>query len=91
MSKPRKMLGTIEAPYIQSLMRLIETQSKATLANWSLCYAEQEILPIYEKTFPNDGRPKAALMAARDWLDGKMKLPAAKKSKKSWATCFFLW
>ena len=28
MAKLRKMLGTAESPYIVSLMRLIETQSK---------------------------------------------------------------
>lgn len=77
--KPRKMLGSAEAPYIVSLMRLIETQSKKTLANFSISYAETYILPIYEKAYPNDVRPRAALDAARDWLDGKLKLPAVKK------------
>lgn len=79
MPKPRKMLGDWEAPYIQSLMRLIETQSKATIAGWCVSYAEEHILPIYQKSFPEDVRPAAALNAARDWLDGKIKLPAAKK------------
>lgn len=31
MPKPRKMLSNWEAPYIQSLMRLIETQSRQSL------------------------------------------------------------
>lgn len=31
MAKTRRMLSDWRAPYIQSLMRLIETQSKATL------------------------------------------------------------
>jgi hypothetical protein len=79
MPKPRKMLGNWEAPYIQSLMRLIETQSKATIANWCVSYAEEHILSIFEKAYPHDTRPRAALNAAHDWLDGKIKLPAAKK------------
>ena len=54
MSKPRKMLCDLEAPYTQSLMRLIETQSKATLANWALDYAERHYLPIYAAHFPQD-------------------------------------
>jgi hypothetical protein len=36
MKKYRKMLSDINAPYLQSLMKLIETQSKTTLAHWSI-------------------------------------------------------
>lgn len=78
MSKYRKMLSDINAPYIQSLMRLIETQSKTTLANWCIDYARAHILPIYEETYPNDSRCKNALDAALEWLDGKVKLPYVK-------------
>lgn len=78
MPKPRKMLGAADSPYIVSLMRLIETQSKATIANWCIGYTEQHILPIYEKHCPEDKRPQNALIAAKDWLDGKIKLPVAK-------------
>jgi len=78
MPKYRKMLNDIEAPYLQSLMRLIETQSKTTLANWSIDYSYATILPIYEKECPNDNRCKHALDAAREWLDGKVKLPYVK-------------
>ncbi|MDO9592157.1 MAG: hypothetical protein Q7I98_03070 [Erysipelotrichaceae bacterium] len=34
MPKTRKMLSDWQAPYLQSLRRLIETQSKETLASW---------------------------------------------------------
>ena len=44
MPKYRKMLNDWQAPYIQSLMRLIETQSKINLANWCLDYAERDSL-----------------------------------------------
>jgi hypothetical protein len=79
MPKPRKMLTDCNAPYIVALMRLIETQSKATIANWCVSYAEARLLPIWEKHYPGDGRPRAAVQAAREWLEGKVKLPAAKK------------
>ena len=75
----RKMLGSADSPYILSLMSLIETQSKQTLVNWGVDYAETHILPIYEKEFPNDSRPRLALLAARDWLIKKIKLPEAKR------------
>jgi hypothetical protein len=41
MMKARKMLNDWEAPYIQSLVKLVETQSKATLANWVVDYADE--------------------------------------------------
>ena len=78
MPKYRKMLNDIDAPYLQSLMRSIETQSKTTLANWSIEYSYANILPIYEKAYPNDDRCKRALDAAKEWLDGKVKLPYVK-------------
>lgn len=78
MKKTRKMLSDWKAPYIQSLMRLIETQSKATLAIWAVNYSEQFILPLWCKYYPDDMRPQNALIAARDWLLGKIKLPQAK-------------
>lgn len=79
MPKLRKMLGAADSPYIVSLMRLIETQSKTTIVAWCLDYAEEHILPIYVQTFPQDGRPRLALTAARDWMAGRLKLPEVKR------------
>ncbi len=78
MPKVRKMLSDWKAPYIQSLMKLIETQSKATLAHWAVDYAERVLLPLWGKHYPDDFRPQNALNAAREWLSGTIKLPQAK-------------
>lgn len=78
MPKARKMLSDWNAPYIQSLMKLIKTQSKATLALWAVDYAERVLLPLWSKHFPTDLRPQNALNAAREWLSGTIKLPQAK-------------
>ena len=78
MPKLRKMLGAADSPYIVSLMRLIETQSKPTIAKWCMDYAEAQILPIFEKRCPGDHRPRSAIDAARDWFIGKKKLPEVK-------------
>lgn len=78
MKKLRKMLGAADSPYIISLMRLIETQSKATIAQWCLGYTEEHVLPIFERRCPGDGRPRMALDASRDWFEGKKKLPEVK-------------
>ena len=71
---PRKLLGAAESPYIVSLMRLIETQSKSTIASWCLDYCEVNILPIFEKHCPDDSRPRRALDASRGWFEGRKKL-----------------
>jgi len=78
MSKTRKMLSDWNAPYIQSLLKLIETQSKATLATWAVDYSQLVILPLWNKYYPDDLRPLKAINAARDWLSGTIKLPLAK-------------
>lgn len=80
MPKVRKMLNDWESPYIQSLMRLIKTQSKSTLAHWAVDYAESVLLPLWNKHYPDDQRPQNALNAAREWLSGAIKLPQAKKT-----------
>lgn len=79
MAKLRKMLGNADSPHIISLMQLIETQSKTTIAQWCIDYTEKHILSIYEATYPDDTRPRDALKAARAWFAGEIKLPEAKK------------
>lgn len=78
MAKTRKMLNDWYAPYLQPLIKLIETQSKETLANWAIDYSEKVLLPIWNKIYPEDLRPLNAISAARDWLAGKVKLPQVK-------------
>lgn len=76
--KLRKMLGDVNAPSVIALMRLVDTQSKVTICNWCIDYAEKNILPIFEKYCPHDKRPRNALNAARDYLSGKVKFPVVK-------------
>ena len=78
MPKVRKMLSNWEAPYIQALMKMIETQSKSTLVRWAIDYSGKVMLPLWSKHYPNDLRPQNALEASREWLSGSIKLPQAK-------------
>jgi len=78
MPKLRKMLGAADSPYIVSLMQLIETQSKVTIAAWCLDYAEAQFLPIFERHCPEDSRPYHAIFAARDLVAGKTTLKEVK-------------
>lgn len=79
MSKSRKMLNNWDAPYLQSLIKLIETQSKATLIQWSLSYAEDIFMPIWISLNTTDKRPQKAVEMAQKWVLGEMKLPEVKK------------
>lgn len=74
MAKLRKMLGNIEDPSIVSLMRIMETQSKVTLAHWAITYAEKNILSIYESIYNGDLRLRDAISSSKEYLDGAKKL-----------------
>ncbi len=80
MPKLRKMLGSADSPYILSLMKVIETQSKETLSKWSIAYAEDVIVPLFKKHCENDMRPEMALQAAHDFAAKAIKLPELKKA-----------
>ena len=76
--KLRKTLGDVNAPSTIALRELIDTQSKATIRRWCLEYAEKKLLPIFEKHCPGDNRPRNAVNAAHDYIDGKVKFPVVK-------------
>ena len=76
--KLRKTLGDVNAPSCVALRELIDTQSKDTIRKWCLSYATEKMLPIFEEHYPNDERPRNAVNAAREYLDGKVKFPVVK-------------
>lgn len=80
MRKLRKTLGNFDDPEILSLARLAETQSKRTICLWSIQYAQEHLLPIYECAFPNDPRPFNALINSRGWMEGNVKYVDAKET-----------
>ncbi|WP_310602901.1 putative immunity protein [Anaerosporobacter sp.] len=79
MAKLRKMLGSADSPYIVSLMRLIETQSKETIANWCVAYAKNYFLDIYEKNYPEDLRLKESVDSFYAYLAKEITLAELKK------------
>jgi len=76
--KLRKTLGDVNSPSVMALKDLIDTQSKDTIRKWCLGYAEDKLLPLFEKHCPGDDRPRNAVNAAHDYLDGKVKFPVVK-------------
>ena len=76
--KLRKTLGDVNAPCAIELRELIDTQSKETIRTWCLGYAEDKLLPIFERHCPGDNRPRLAVDAAREYVAGKVKFPVVK-------------
>ena len=74
MAKLRKMLCNIDSPECVSLMALMETQSKKTLASWAVEYAKTHYLPIYEAQYSEDLRLRGTVSACEQHLTGDMPL-----------------
>lgn len=78
----RKMLGRVDSAECIALMRLIETQSKATIGKWAVGYAKENYLPLYEAI----GAEKCfsqAVRACEEYLAGGMKLTDLKTALKA--------
>lgn len=82
MAKLRKMLGNINDSEIKALMKLIETQSKETLAKWAVDYVEEYCLDIYKKAYPGNIEFQKAIAAIREHLAGAKSLKEVKPQIK---------
>ena len=61
-------------------LRATDQDSKRIASQLAIEFAEQA-LPIFEKRRPNDERPRKAIQAARDYLDGKISLDALRSCR----------
>ena len=61
-----------------SIYDLIDNKDKNTLLLWCADVAEH-VLPIFEKEKPSDERPKEAIKAAKEFVNGNMKVGEARK------------
>ena len=82
MAKLRKMLCDINSPECTALMRLIETQSQATLAAWAVQYAKDNYLGIYKAQRPQDCLLRDTLLSCEQYLSGSRKLAELKPQLK---------
>ena len=75
----KKLLVTKNSASLQPLAELIDKQKHKTLVLWSIECAEC-VLPIFEKKYPQDERPRKAIEAAKAWARGEIKMPEAKRA-----------
>ncbi|MGI5893773.1 MAG: putative immunity protein [Candidatus Merdivicinus sp.] len=70
MAKLRKMLGDIQSEECIALMRLMETQSKRTLSEWAVDFAESSYLPILEAEISDADPFVQAIAMCRNYWEG---------------------
>lgn len=75
----RKLLFARDSERLQPIRELIEEQKHRTLAMWAADSAGP-ILAIFEERYPDDKRPREAIEAAKMWMHGEIKMPAAKRA-----------
>ena len=57
------------------LSQTIANRTKRSSMIHCLCDIAERVLPIFEKTYPEDKRPREAIEAARQYADGELKDP----------------
>lgn len=67
-----------DSPYLQDLGMLLEGQSHITQVLWALDLAEESVKSLKAK-YPEEARPEEALLAARDWAAGQVKMRFAQR------------
>lgn len=82
MKKLRKMLGDANSPECAACMRQMETQSKKTLAAWSMSYARKRYLPIFAACCPEDSRVAEKLQICENAVQGLCTLKEAKAAAR---------
>ena len=75
----RKILFSRDSACIQPIREMIENQKHRTLAMWAVDCAGP-VLDFFHKRVPGDTRPFEAIEAAKAWMRGDIKMPAAKKA-----------
>lgn len=83
MAKPRKMLGRADSEECLRLMRLLETQSKKTLATWAISFAADRYLGLCMLEIPEDSSLLNAVTACQTYLAGERSLAAVKPCLKA--------
>jgi hypothetical protein len=65
------LLDSNDVPDLLWTLRATVQDSRRVASQLAIEFAEQ-VLPIFEQRYPDDLRPRQAIQAARDYLDGKI-------------------
>lgn len=76
MAKPKMVPLSLYKPFLKQVART----DHQTVVTWA-CDCAKRVLPIFEKKFPQDPRPRAALKAGRTWVrTGVFKMAVIRKA-----------
>ena len=75
----KQLLFDRKSPLLQPLLSLIRGQSHPVLIGWAFNCASP-ICDYLEAAYPNDNRPQQAMALCRQWAQGEIKMPRAKKA-----------
>lgn len=79
LKKRNKILFSRDSGCLQELIRVIEKQNHRTLVMWALDCAKTT-LALFEESYPDERRPRAALELCEAWSRGSIKMPEAKRA-----------
>ncbi len=78
LKRKNQVLFAKDSAYLQDLRTLFCGQDHKVMVLWALDLAAGSIAQL-EKAYPEERRPREALMAARDWAAGKVKMRSAQR------------
>ncbi len=79
MKRHLSVLFRKESPCLQGLQLLIQEQHHRTMVLWAFEFAEEAVGVLLER-YPNEPRPLDALVQARNWAGGTVKMPVAQRA-----------
>jgi len=77
--KGNKILFSRDSECLQELIHLIELQKHRTLVMWAFDCV-QIPLAAFEEKYPNECQPRKALELCKEWAEGIIKMPIAKRA-----------
>lgn len=78
LKKKNQILFAKDSEYMQDLLILLQSQNHRVIVLWAFDFAEESVNVLGEK-YPEEGRPKEALKAAKDWAAGRINMRIAQR------------
>ena len=78
LKRKNQVLFAKDSPFLYDLEALLQGTDHRAAVLWALELAEQSVAEL-EKAYPEETRPREALIAARDWSAGYIKMPLAQR------------
>jgi len=77
--KGNLVLFARNSDFLHELATLIQEQNHRALVLWAFDCADETVQDLLER-YPDEKRLEAAVLAAKEWAFGKVKMPVAKRA-----------